>query len=610
MEIESLEVQEFFQSTLPLEAASDEQLLKLGELVEVGYRKRGYILTIKPEFIYLVRKGAIQIEDENEKLHTLLGEHDWFGCHPQLSIFQHSCIEDTLYYRIPKQAFFDLLGQVGEINDYFFSKQNLASKSLPSDTASHLLNDSVLEMTRANHPYLVEFNTPIQQVAQLMGEKHVTSVMVVDDKNNLCGIITDRAFCTKVVAGAIDTQAPISKIMSADPVTIQHYQSGVEAMLLMASKRIRHLPIMKNNEVAGVITAADLLRKQSHNVVFLINEIQCSTSIEQLVKISSQIPLLVVRDVEANMDEHDIAYSVSSVGRAINQQLLKLAEQQLGEAPINYAWVVAGSLARSEQILHSDQDNLLILSDDYNEHEHGTYFLELAKYVSDGLNACGYVYCPGDVMATNDKWRQPLSTWREYFHQWIEASDPKALMHASIFFDTKCIYGDSSLLKGLMNEVLDKASKNTIFLSHMASNANHYQPPLGFFRNFILEEHGPHDKALNLKKRGVVPVIDCARVYALSNKISAVNTLDRLTLLSDSGGLSASGAQELFEAYKFINSIRIKHQAIQIQQEQTADNYVLPSEISSLDKKHLKDAFNSISQMQSAMGSQYQTSIL
>ncbi len=609
MEIEHLEVRDFLHNTLPLEALDETQLNQLVELVDVGYRQRGHVLTLKSEFIYVIRKGAIQIEDENEKLHTLLGEKDWFGYDAQLNIFQHSCHEDTLYYRIQKQAFFDLVGEMPAVSSYFFSQQGGVGRSLGSDNTSHMLNDSVLEMTRANHPYLVEASTPIQEVAQLMGDKHVTSVMIVE-QGKLCGIVTDRAFCTKVVADEMDARAPISEIMSANPVTIEHYKSGVEAMLLMASKRIRHLPIMRNRQVAGVITAADLLRKQSHNVVFLINEIQCSSSIDQLTKISSQIPMLLVRDVEANMDEHDIAYSISAIGRAINQQLLKMAEAKLGEPPISYAWVVAGSLARGEQILHSDQDNLLILSDEYNPSKHGDYFADLAKFVSDGLNECGYVYCPGDVMATNNKWRQPLSTWRQYFHDWIEKPDPKALMHSSIFFDMKCIYGDSIMFKDLMSEVREKAAKNSIFLAHMASNAEHYRPPLGFFRHFILEEHGPNDKALNMKKRGVVPVIDCTRVYALSKGISAVNTVDRLHLLSETGGLSEVGAQDLLEAYQFINALRIRHQALQIKREQVADNYMLPSEISSLDKKHLKDAFEIISKMQNAMSSQYQTSIL
>ena len=183
-------------------------------------------------------------------------------------------------------------------------------------------------------------------------------------------------------------------------------------------------------------------------------------------------------------------------------------------------------------------------------------------------------------------------------------------MYASIFFDLKCIYGTSELLDDLLPGVLNKTKKNTIFQSHMAHNAEHYTPPLGFFRNFIVDHHGTEKKTLDLKKKGVVPIVDFARVYALSKGIRAINTQDRLRELMDIKALSQSGASDLIEAYKFINLVRIEHQSRQIKNGQSIDNFVPTKEISSLDQKHLKDAFGIVSNMQSAMSSQYQTSIL
>ena len=78
------------------------------------------------------------------------------------------------------------------------------------------------------------------------------------------------------------------------------------------------------------------------------------------------------------------------------------------------------------------------------------YFAALAKLVTDGLDACGYVYCPGDVMASNPKWRQPLKKWKRYFHKWITVPEEKALMHANIFFDLRCIAGSSRLVDELI----------------------------------------------------------------------------------------------------------------------------------------------------------------
>ncbi len=610
MEIEDLEIIDFLKSTLPLDSATPLQLKPLVKEIQIAYRKRGHVLAIKPDFLYLVRKGAVLIEDENEKLFSILSERQWFGYNTQLALYSHSCQEDTLYYRIPKKLFFNLFDDQSRVNHFFVDAGLEASiKAQNIIKQNSLLDNSVLSMSRANDVYTVDLKTSISQVATLMSDKRVTSV-VITDNDVLCGIVTDRAFCTKVAAVGLDVSHPIGDIMTLNPIFIEHYKSGIEAMLLMAKSGIRHLPIVKNKQAIGIITAADLLRKQSHNVVFLINEVLVSNTIDELKKISKQVPLLLQHGFDANMDEHDITYSVSSVGRSINQQLLKQAEVLFGDPPIAYAWVVAGSLARSEQIAHSDQDNLLILSDEYDERLHGDYFSKLAQYVCDGLNACGYVFCPGDVMAINPKWRQSVAVWRSYFNQWISSPDPKALMYASIFFDLKCIYGTPELLKDLMTEVFTKTRQNTIFQSHMAHNAEHYKPPLGFFRNFILEDNGVNKKSLNLKKKGVVPIVDIARVYALSHGVRAVNTQGRLRELADVGGLSASGAKELIEAYKFINLVRIKHQSRQIKTNQSIDNLVPTIEISSLDQKHLKDAFSIVSNMQAVMSSQYQTSIL
>lgn len=610
MEVEDFEIIDFLKSTPPIDIATDLQLNLLLENVQTAYRKRGHILTLKPQFLYLVRKGAVLVEDDQEKIFSIYEKKEWFGYNEQLIIHTHSCKEDTLYYRIPKQIFFEMFADTKAINNFFIDanfKDSIKAQNIIKQDS--LLDNSVLSMSRANDAFVVDVSATINEVAKLMSKENITSVLITKN-TKLFGIVTDRAFCTKVVAQGIDSSTSIEDIITKEPISIAHHKNGVEAMLLMAKSRIRHLPIIKNNNIVGMITAADLLRKQSHNVIFLINEVLVAKNISELVKISKQIPRLLQHSYESHMDEHNITYSVSSVGRSINQQLLKQAHDLLGEPPIAYAWVVAGSLARSEQNAHSDQDNILILSDEYQEKIHGEYFSKLAKYVCDGLNECGYIYCPGDVMATNEKWRQSVSVWRSYFNNWVNEPSPQALMYASIFFDLKCVYGDPSLLNDLLDGLLEKANKNRIFQAHMANNAQHYTPPLGFFRNLILDKNESDQKSLDLKKKGVVPIIDFARVYALSNKIKSINTQDRLQELADKKVLSEQGMHNLIEAYKFINSIRIKHQTQQIKSGKDIDNFVSIKEISLLDKKHLKDAFGVVADLQNIMRSQYQSSIL
>ena len=116
--------------------------------------------------------------------------------------------------------------------------------------------------------------------------------------------------------------------------------------------------------------------------------------------------------------------------------------------------------------------------------------MQLAKFVCDGLDECGYEYCPGDIMSSNTKWRQPLHEWKKYFENWINKPEPKALMHASIFFDIRPIYGNKSLCQELQQFILKASQGNSIFLAHLTGNALHHQPPLGFFRRFVLVNDG------------------------------------------------------------------------------------------------------------------------
>jgi CBS domain-containing protein len=163
-----------------------------------------------------------------------------------------------------------------------------------------------------------------------------------------------------------------------------------------------------------------------------------------------------------------------------------LAETELGPAPVPWLWAACGSQGRREQTGISDQDNCLILDDAFDPDTHDGYFAALAKYVSDGLDTCGFFYCPGDMMATNPRWRQPRRVWRKYFAGWIAQPDNQAQMLASVMFDLRPISGETALFENLQTEVLTAARRNSIFVAHMIANSLKHTVPLGLFRGFAL----------------------------------------------------------------------------------------------------------------------------
>jgi CBS domain-containing protein len=150
------------------------------------------------------------------------------------------------------------------------------------------------------------------------------------------------------------------------------------------------------------------------------------------------------------------------------------------------------------------------------------------------------------------------------------------------------------------------SKKETIYIAYMAANALKHRPPIGFFRNFVLIRGGEHNQTFDIKHRGIVPIVDLARVYALSAGLDEINTVERLRAAGAARALSSDGAANLVDAYEFIGTLRMRHQAEQLKRGEMADNFLSPEELSPLERGHLKDAFALINKMQESLGQRYQ----
>ncbi len=612
MEIEKLEIFQYLQSCEPISKLNNQLQREIALNIVIVYFKRDQIILhpgSKNKWLYLIRAGAVQRTEHNGAVAAQLSEKDFFG---QASLKRKGvinrevkAIEDTLLYKIPKRLFFELLKSNSHFKYYFERNtkelQNIVqSSTFPKTPVSSFIKDS---------PLLIDHKMPVIECAKIMKKTGLTSLLVTQH-NRVKGIITDRVFCSKIVAENLSHKTPVGLVMSDQLITIDQDSTASEALLLMTRNNIRHLPIKAEGEFVGTLTATDLIHRQSNNPIYLVNQVFKSTSIDQVENCAKEIPKMLCHLVKNSHNAKDIAYSISSIGRAINVQILKISEKKLGIPPIKYAWIIAGSLARNDQTGCTDQDNGIILSDAYDPELHSEYFVQLSQLVCDSLNRCGYVYCPGDVMATNIKWRQPLNNWKNYFKQWITVPKPKALMYASIFFDLRCIYGTSELLLELNKHVKNLIMNNSRFLNFMALNALKNTPPIGLFRSFVLEENGSKEKTLNLKKRGLTPITDLARVYALSCDLHVINTQERLRKSCQKQALSKEGLNDLNDVFEFLSFIRLTNQVNQIEKGLLANNNLSPGTLSSLERRHLKDSFELIKTYQSAMTNSYQSGIL
>ena len=616
MEIELQEIVDFLsQQTLFNELPQHSLVLLVNEL-EIRYLRRGgsFPLTdVEGDYLYLLRSGAIDWRDEQGYLVDKLAEGDCYlleclSMNEQDHSKSHAS-EDCLLYMIPCEVIQSLREKSSVFEQHFLTsvqqRMKLAlDRSQNGKPSAMVMQQRVSELTD-HEPLIIDINTSIVSAAMSMTEKNASSVLVVN-KDQLVGIISDTDLRKRCLATNISRQEPVSKIMSTELISIEENTILSDALLTMTRHQIHHLPIMRAGKAVGILSVTELMHYLGTNSAYIASDIDKANSVERLVQMSRHLPELQSNLTMQNSSARQMGEVISSITDALTRRLLMLAEQQLGDPPVPYVWLAGGSQGRNEQTSHTDQDNAMFI-DDGMRSEHESYFAALSQFVCDGLNACGYVYCPGNAMASNPVWRQTVTVWSQYFNRWINEPEKKALMLSSIFFDLRPVYGDHSLFEAVHEKMLKKARANQIFIAYMVSNALIHRPPLGFFRNFVLIHDEKHDQTLDLKHRGIVPIVDIARVYALSNGIAVSNTTERLQMAHETGAMSTEMSENLLDALEYISSLRLQHQASQIRQQISVDNYIDPKSLSGLERGHLKDAFSIIKDMQEVLENRHQT---
>ena len=578
------------QNTLRIEVAKGEVILSVGQ---------------KVDGLYLIQSGEVDLITPEDTLLLHLTVGNSFGERAMLSDGHAPnravANQDCTLFLIPKADFLALTTDLPSFHAYFDSsliKRTTAAGQ--SDSTTDLISITIGELMTPD-PITIGPDMPVTEAAKLMQARNI-SCLLITEEDRLIGILTTGDMAHRVVAAGHSLDTPVRAIMTPDPFTLGPDALGFDALLSMMERTHTHLPVVTEGKLIGILTNTNLVQRQAVSAPFLIRDLQRQDDFESLAAIVAKVPQMLAQLVGSGVDAHNIGRIVTNVTDSLTRRLVQLAEKKFGPAPVPYLWLACGSQGRQEQTGVSDQDNCLILDESCIESDHGAYFTQFAQFVSDGLDAAGFYYCPGEMMATNPRWRQPVSVWRSYFDKWIDRPDPMAQMLASVMFDLRPIVGDESLFAGLYQETLEKAKKNSIFRAHMISNSLSHTPPLSFFRGFALIKKGEHKDTVDLKLNGVVPIVDLARAYALQGAITAANTRERLIQARDQGTISHSGAQDLIDAYDLIATMRLAHQARQIRVGKKPDNFLAPARLSELERNHLKDAFIMIKTQQSALG--------
>jgi CBS domain-containing protein len=457
-------------------------------------------------------------------------------------------------------------------------------------------------------PVTCEVTASVADAARVMTRRRVGAPV---------GIVTDRDLRSKVLASGLAPGTPVTAVMSSPVVSIAPDALAFDALLTMTRLGIHHLAVAAGTRLEGVISSHDVILLHGAHPVGLARDFDSLPSIDALAGAVPRIQGVVKWLTGEGVGTFDVGRIVAElndrlVRRAIGFSVARLEDDGHGLPPVPFAWLAAGSEGRREQTLKTDQDNGLVYRDPPPElrERAAAYFGRLAAAVGEALVRLGFPPCEGGFMASNPTWCQPDSTWRGYFSRWMDTPEPLPVLRASIFFDLRPVAGDEPLGAALWAWVCERAPSQTLFLRYMAKAALERHVPLGLFGGFVVERSGAHKDALDLKARGVFPVTQALRVYALSLGLSETNTVGRLIGVAAQGLMTEQDARDLRDAYELICRLRLTRQLACLDAGSAPDNFVNPETLAKADRLLLKEAFKTVAWLQRVLEDRFQAGLV
>ena len=623
----------FLRETLPFSLLDDATLRRVVATSELHFFPKGTVILTRggppSQYLYVVVQGGVKKtligESGEESFAVVIGEGELFGVlsvlNRQQAFLDVIALEDTLCYAIPRDLVHHLIETYPAVAQYFldfsirhYIAPNLAEleKAGRGVGSENALYFSTPIGTLLRHPVVTcSRQESIRSAVRRMNAHRVSSIVVIDDDGRAVGIVTDWDLRERVIGGNCSTDAPIEHIMSAPVIALPPQASLYTAVHLMIERNIHHLVIAREGRPVGMLSPHDLMMAQGTSVLAFIRELDRQRDEAGLRRTLAQMDRLISFLVHQGISARHLGWLVSDVNDRLVARVVADVEEHLGPPPVPYCWLVTGSEGRREQTIKTDQDNALIYADPpgNRESEVREYFLELGRRVVARLVAIGFPPCPGHYTADNPQWVQSLRAWETSFARWMANYSREELAKFLIFFDFRGVHGDLSLASRLRQRIHTFAARHPQFIPRLALLSTAIAPPLGFLGKVVFEENGAHQKYINLKVRGTVPLVDIGRLLALAHSIEATNTFDRLEIAAQKGSLPAELAQEMVDALEFLMQLRVRHQQKQRLSGLPPSNEIPLSALSRLDRTLLREAFKTIRKAQTYVRKTYTATI-
>ncbi len=582
--------------------------------------------TTAHEYLQIIESGSVRLaEKESGRLVDEYGEKDIFGNYGLMNggrLPHEACAtEPTVCVLLGAKDFRELYENQQDFAAFFdkdLKNYDSGGGSGPDASGSRLLFGTTLGELVGRGPVVCSPNATAREVAQTMRDENADSVVITED-DEVLGILSDIDLRNKIVADGVSPDTTVDELMHRNALRLDADEPVFQALMDMMQHQTYHVVVSSSSnsetELLGVISDKDISRAQGSSPAFMTERVEQTNSPEDLFGIRGEIDKLLIRLERQGVKPKDLVTINTELNDHLMKRLIRLVEEDLQETrpeirvDLPWAWLSLGSEGRGEMSLLTDQDNALIYADPADEDEAEKaeeWFRTLAEQANEVLARAGFALCEGDIMARNPKLRLPVSEWKKYFRDLISKPDADVLVWASVLFDLRGLYGDMSLVEELENDILDSLKDNRSFLPFMVQNALGSRPPLSFFRRFVLERSGEYRHTFNVKRRGVKPLTDAARVLAIQlGYLDSVNTEDRLQHIAQQIPGLKSVAEDALDAYGYLTELRFMHHLRTIERGEKLNNQVNPSDLNNTQQNMLKVVFSTVQDVQDALARRF-----
>jgi CBS domain-containing protein len=366
-------------------------------------------------------------------------------------------------------------------------------------------------------------------------------------------------------------------------------QTAGEALVDLLDAGARELCVTGDDgRVLGLLSVEDLAAGE-HTPFGLRLALQRARDEDDLVRVATAgLPRLLAALLSAGLAATDIGRVLAIQSDTATTRLLDFAFARHGQAPVAWAWLALGSVARRELTLASDQDNALALADGGGKPA-DDYFADVAEDVNAGLARCGFGADRAEVLARSHAWRMEAAAWRATFAACLERPDRSHLVRAAVGFDFRQLGGGLDVAPGLV-EVLRSARAHPGFLQRLARTVTDWRVPLGRRGQLATDREG----RLDVKRGGALIISNIARLHALAHGITTPSTMDRLLAAERTGALAPDAAEALREAFTVVARVRLRHHAAQLAEGVAPDNRIDPGELAPLARAELREALRAV----------------